>query len=64
MAPTILTSKITLTYPLYCADFFAHPIDGDVPVTVAVAGGGGESKSGVGNRIVRVQDKSYCDVAG
>lgn len=53
MAPIILSSKITLTYPLFCADFFEPPSDGDEPVTVVVAGGGGEGKSGVGNRIVR-----------
>jgi hypothetical protein len=40
------SEKITLTYPLYCADFL------DVDHLV-VGGGGGEGRSGVGNKIVR-----------
>lgn len=40
------SEKITLTYPLFCADF----LDAD---RLVVGGGGGEGRSGVGNRIVR-----------
>lgn len=54
MAPTIVSSKLTLKYPLFCADFIerGNDEDGDEAVMVAVAGGGGEGRSGVGNRIV------------
>lgn len=46
MAPQISVAKQTLSYPLYCVDF----IDQD---HLIVAGGGGESKTGIGNKIVR-----------
>jgi hypothetical protein len=46
MAPSITSEKITLTYPLFAADF----LDAD---RLVVAGGGGEGRSGVGNMIVR-----------
>ncbi|KAF8430359.1 hypothetical protein EV426DRAFT_708538 [Tirmania nivea] len=58
MAPTIISSKLTLTYPLFCADFFEPPSDSDEPVTVAVAGGGGEGRSGVRNRITIIDVSS------
>ncbi|KAF8245172.1 hypothetical protein K440DRAFT_421955 [Wilcoxina mikolae CBS 423.85] len=44
MAPSTTSEKITLTYPLYCADF----LDAD---HLVVGGGGGEGRSGVGNKI-------------
>lgn len=47
MAPPIATAKITLTYPIYAADFDPHS-DG----LLLVGGGGGEGRSGVGNKIV------------
>ena len=48
MAPPPLPSaKITLTYPLYAADF--DPQNSDF---LLVGGGGGEGRSGVGNKIV------------
>lgn len=46
MSPSITSEKITLTYPIFSAAF----IDGDY---LLVGGGGGEGKSGVGNKIVR-----------
>lgn len=46
MSPPITSEKITLTYPIYGAAF----IDGGYLV---VGGGGGEGRSGVGNKIVR-----------
>lgn len=49
MAPSIPTAKITLSYPLYGADF-----DPRNPGFLLVGGGGGEGKSGVGNKIVRL----------
>ncbi|KAA8911839.1 hypothetical protein FN846DRAFT_934242 [Sphaerosporella brunnea] len=42
--PATTSEKITLTYPLYSADF----LDGD---RLVVGGGGGEGRSGVGNKI-------------
>lgn len=45
MAPSITSEKLTLSYPLFGASF----IDAD---RLLVAGGGGEGRSGVGNKIV------------
>ncbi len=44
------TAKLTLTYPLYCADF--DPQNSDF---LLVGGGGGEGRSGVSNKIVRAK---------
>ncbi len=49
MPATIYTAKSTLSYPLYCADF--DPNDSNFLI---VGGGGGEGRSGVGNKIVRL----------
>ena len=49
MAPSITSAKLTLSYPLYAADF--DPSNSNFLV---VGGGGGEGRSGVGNKIVRV----------
>lgn len=46
MAPQVSYAKITLSYPIYAADF--DPYSRGYLVT---AGGGGESKSGIGNKI-------------
>lgn len=46
MSPSISSEKITLTYPIFGAAF----IDGE---HLLVGGGGGEGRSGVGNKIVR-----------
>ena len=42
------SAKLTLTYPLYCADFDSYNSN-----FLLVGGGGGEGRSGVGNKIVR-----------
>lgn len=47
MTQPISTAKITLTYPLYAADF-----DPNNNNYLLVGGGGGEGRSGVGNKIV------------
>ncbi|MCJ1435789.1 hypothetical protein MMC27_005164 [Xylographa pallens] len=49
MAPSITSAKLTLSYPLYAADF--DPSNSDFLV---VGGGGGEGRSGVGNKITLV----------
>ncbi|KAF7514441.1 hypothetical protein GJ744_000211 [Endocarpon pusillum] len=46
MAPPIPSAKVTLSYPLYAADF-----DPKNPGFLLVGGGGGEGRSGVGNKI-------------
>lgn len=47
MAPSADITKIKLTYPLYAADF-----DPEDDRYLLVGGGGGEGRSGVGNKIV------------
>lgn len=47
MSPSFATAKITLGYPLYASDF--DPQNNDF---LLVGGGGGESRSGVDNKIV------------
>lgn len=47
MAPPVATAKLTLTYPIYAADF-----DPNNNGFVVVGGGGGEGRSGVGNKLV------------
>jgi hypothetical protein len=47
MAPKISFAKTTLSYPLYAADFDPYNRGG-----LVVGGGGGEGRSGVGNKIV------------
>jgi hypothetical protein len=42
-------AKISLSYPLYCADFDPYNFN-----YLFVGGGGGEGRSGVGNKIVRI----------
>jgi hypothetical protein len=46
MAPNIPSAKITLSCPLFAADF--DPRNNDF---LLVGGGGGEGRSGVGNKI-------------
>ncbi|KAH0544438.1 hypothetical protein FGG08_001465 [Glutinoglossum americanum] len=46
MAPSLHAVKATLTYPLYAADF--DPQDNN---RLVVGGGGGEGRSGIGNKI-------------
>lgn len=47
MPPPIATAKIALTYPIYASDF-----DPNSNGLLLVGGGGGEGRSGVGNKIV------------
>ena len=47
MAPAVASAKLTLSYPLYAADF-----DPQNNGFLLVGGGGGEGRSGVGNKIV------------
>lgn len=55
MASPVATAEITLTYPLYSADF-----DPNNSSFLLVGGGGGESRSGVGNKIVRAIFSTVC----
>lgn len=55
MAPSIPFAKITLSYPLYGADF--DPKNANF---LLVGGGGGEGRSGVGNKIVRLLFLQSC----
>jgi hypothetical protein len=48
MAPTVHSAKLTLSCPLFAADF--DPRDNG---RLLVGGGGGEGRSGVENKIVR-----------
>jgi len=50
MAPPVADAKLTLSYPIYAADF-----DPKNNGFLVVGGGGGEGRSGVGNKIVRAQ---------
>jgi len=47
MVVTEGSAKLTLSYPIFCADF--DPFNDDF---LLVGGGGGEGKSGVANKIV------------
>ena len=49
MAPAIANAKLTLSYPLYAADF-----DPQNNGFLIVGGGGGEGRSGVANKIVSI----------
>jgi glycyl-tRNA synthetase len=48
MSPPVASAKVTLSYPVYAADF-----DPGNNAFLVVGGGGGEGRSGVGNKIVR-----------
>lgn len=49
MSPPAASAKITLTYPIYAADF-----DPQNSGFLLVGGGGGEGRSGISNKIVRI----------
>ncbi len=49
MAPSIPSGKTTLSYPIFAADF--DPLDDRL---LLVGGGGGEGRSGVSNKLVRM----------
>jgi glycyl-tRNA synthetase len=50
MAPMMDSAKISLSVPLYAVEF-----DPEDDRYLVVGGGGGEGRSGVGNKIVRRQ---------
>ncbi|KAI4240985.1 MAG: hypothetical protein LQ352_007524, partial [Teloschistes flavicans] len=49
MAPAVAAAKLTLSYPLYASDF-----DPQNSSFLLVGGGGGEGRSGVGNKITLI----------
>jgi hypothetical protein len=51
MAPSVVNASLTLSYPIYASEF--DPQNSDF---LFVGGGGGEGRSGVKNKIVRVDD--------
>ena len=51
MSPPVSFTKTTLDYPIYAADFDPYGRG-----YLVVGGGGGEGRSGVGNKIVRLQE--------
>lgn len=60
MAPPFPESKITLDYPLYACDF-----DPQDPNRLFVGGGGGSSRTGVGNKITSLDvSRDQLDVVG
>lgn len=61
MAPPFPESKITLDYPLYACDF-----DPQDPNRLFVGGGGGSSRTGVGNKITSldVSSREKLEVTG
>lgn len=56
--PPIPCAKITLTYPLYAADF--DPQNSDF---LLVGGGGGEGRSGVGNKITLLNTSQKTELS-
>ena len=54
MAPSIASAKLTLSCPLYAADF--DPLNNGFLI---VGGGGGEGRSGVANKIVAFHFMSF-----
>ncbi|CAF9929832.1 MAG: hypothetical protein ALECFALPRED_004460 [Alectoria fallacina] len=56
--PPIPCAKITLTYPLYAADF--DPQNSDF---LLVGGGGGEGRSGVGNKITLLNTSKKTELS-
>lgn len=56
--PPIPCAKVTLTYPLYAADF--DPQDSDF---LLVGGGGGEGRSGVGNKITLLNTSERTELS-
>ncbi len=55
MSGKVSYAKCTLSYPIYAADF--DPYNRGYLV---VGGGGGEGRSGVGNKIVWMPPQSAC----
>ncbi|MCJ1392548.1 hypothetical protein MMC18_005416 [Xylographa bjoerkii] len=58
MAPSIASAKLTLSYPLNAVDF--DPSNSDFLI---VGGGGGESRSGVGNKITLIDTSRKHEIS-
>ncbi|PLB34703.1 uncharacterized protein BDW47DRAFT_128830 [Aspergillus candidus] len=58
MAPRVPSSKLTLSCPLFAADF-----DPRNPGFLLVAGGGGEGRSGVGNKIALLNTSKRNEIS-
>ncbi|KAI9762642.1 MAG: hypothetical protein M4579_000260 [Chaenotheca gracillima] len=58
MAPRVPSAKATLSYPLFSVDF--DPLDSQF---LLVGGGGGEGRSGVGNKITLLGTGSQSELA-
>ncbi|KAA6412196.1 MAG: hypothetical protein FRX48_04348 [Lasallia pustulata] len=58
MAPPIASAKATLSYPLYAADFDPHNSG-----FLLVGGGGGEGRSGVGNKITLLNTSRKAEIS-
>ncbi|TGZ82904.1 hypothetical protein EX30DRAFT_362502 [Ascodesmis nigricans] len=56
MTPPISSSKLTLTYPIFAADFLDA-------TRLVVGGGGGEGRSGVGNKITLLDASNPTELA-
>ncbi|KAL9632217.1 MAG: hypothetical protein Q9204_003883 [Flavoplaca sp. TL-2023a] len=54
MSPPVASAKLTLSYPLYASDF-----DPQNSSFLLVGGGGGEGRTGVGNKIVMFAAQSF-----
>ncbi|KAF7596269.1 hypothetical protein BBP40_002413 [Aspergillus hancockii] len=58
MAPTVLSAKLTLSCPLFAADF-----DPRNHGFLLVAGGGGEGRSGIGNKIALLNTSKRNEIS-
>ncbi|KAI4134415.1 MAG: hypothetical protein LQ347_001538 [Umbilicaria vellea] len=58
MAPAIASAKATLSYPLYSVDFDPHHCG-----FLLVGGGGGEGRSGVGNKITLLNTSRKAEIS-
>ncbi|KAL8666488.1 MAG: hypothetical protein Q9168_007482, partial [Polycauliona sp. 1 TL-2023] len=57
MSPALASAKLTLSYPLYASDF-----DPQNDNFLLVGGGGGEGRTGVGNKIVSTAEQLHLDI--
>ncbi|MCJ1446487.1 MAG: hypothetical protein MMC23_006992 [Stictis urceolatum] len=57
MTPPVASAELNLTYPIYAADFDPHKSD-----FLLVGGGGGEGRSGVGNKITLINTSKKREI--